>query len=85
MKYHKVLSIGHRCTSQVAIKYASKLLRLDCYGETSPFSWINNLNIKNLINVLETDFVLTGKEMKIKKRILFVFLEEDVVKCYQNT
>tara|TARA_Y100000992_G_scaffold297865_1_gene262093 strand:- start:320 stop:982 length:663 start_codon:yes stop_codon:yes gene_type:complete len=54
MYYEHVLSIGHRCTSQIAIQYLSKSIKQ--YGETSPFSWVNNFNSKNILLTIKSKF-----------------------------
>lgn len=48
--YTNVLSIGHRCTSQIAINGLKNL------GETTPFSWVNCFSSKNILTVLQSDF-----------------------------
>lgn len=49
-KYYKIISIGHRCTSQIAINAIST------NQEVSPFSWVNNFNSNNVLNVIKTNF-----------------------------
>jgi len=53
-KFDEIVSLGHRCTSQIAINYVSN--NSNCIGETSPFSWVNNFNANNIHQVIETNF-----------------------------
>lgn len=50
LKANYVLSIGHRCTSQIAIN--------NVFGKsiTTPFSWINVYNSKNVFEAIKTKF-----------------------------
>jgi len=51
MKFDYILSIGHRCTSQIAINNLKSF-----YGETTPFSWVNNFNSKNIVDIIKNNF-----------------------------
>lgn len=51
-KYKEILSIGHRCTSQIAINNCFKKIQ-----KTSPFSWVNNYNAQNIIYIIENEFL----------------------------
>ena len=54
MFYEHVLSIGHRCTSQLAIQFLHS--KINKYGETTPFSWVNNFNALNILRTIQTNF-----------------------------
>ena len=52
MEYKEIISIGHRCTSQIAINNHFKAKQL-----TSPFSWVNNYNVRNIVDIIENNFL----------------------------
>jgi hypothetical protein len=54
-KYDKILSIGHRCTSQIVINNIKNDFNND-YGETTPFSWVNFFNVKNVLFQIKNNF-----------------------------
>lgn len=50
MPYDKILSIGHRCTPHIVIQ------QLFGKSETTPFSWVNTFNAKNVLNCFQNNF-----------------------------